>query len=142
MDRHQVSTAVMGQIPVSAAATRTSAGRSTASPSAAVRATCKFWEGTSDIKVEKILNEWKWKFHGGEKIFGTNSIQARGFYIYFDGFPLYIYPFISIFYTQVQLWQLPLRLGASCLPLHAGPAPVMSRNTQIQGRGRYQLFSV
>ena len=99
MDRHQVSTAVMGQIPVSAAATRTSAGRSTASPSAAVRATCKFWEGTSDIKVEKILNEWKWKFHGGEKIFGTNSIQARGFYIYFDGFPLYINILLSPFST-------------------------------------------
>ena len=99
MDRHQVSTAVMGQIPVSAAATRTSAGRSTASPSAAVRATCKFWEGTFDIKVEKILNEWKWKFHGGEKIFGTNSIQARGFYIYFDGFPLYINILLSPFST-------------------------------------------
>ena len=99
MDRHQVSTAVMGQIPVSAAATRTSAGRNTASPSAAVRATCKFWEGTSDIKVEKILNEWKWKFHGGEKIFGTNSIQARGFYIYFDGFPLYINILLSPFST-------------------------------------------
>ena len=97
MDRHQVSTAVMGQIPVSAAATRTSAGRNTASPSAAVRATCKFWEGTSDIKVEKILNEWKWKFHGGEKIFGTNSIQARGFYIYFDGFPLSINILLSPF---------------------------------------------
>ena len=99
MDRHQVSTAVMGQIPVSAAATRTSAGRSTASPSAAVRGTCKFWEGTFDIKVEKILNEWKWKFHGGEKIFGTNSIQARGFYIYFDGFPLYINILLSPFST-------------------------------------------
>ena len=99
MDRQQLSTAVMGQIPVSAAATRTSAGRNTASPSAAVRATCKFWEGTSDIKVEKILNEWKWKFHGGEKIFGTNSIQARGFYIYFDGFPLYIYILLSPFAT-------------------------------------------